>query len=760
MMRTCWNCLRLLAPIAFFFVLFSWVWWLDQPPDALSSNAPVTEFSAERAMEYVRLLGQRPHRAGTAANDDVRATLLQILRSQRLTVVTDEPTVARGWTVANPRNIFARLSGNGPFGAPTSHRAFLLMAHYDSVPYGPGSADDLAGIAAILETLRAIKAGRGLANDLIIAFTDGEECGLLGAKGFAMHPWAKDVGCMLNFEARGVCGPSYLFEFGEPKAWLIPEVARSKAPVRTSSLMFEVFRRLPFTTDYHMLRDFIPGMNIAFLGRFPYYHSASDNPGNLDLRSLQHHGAYALAFAQHFGNIPLNADYSKPQLTFFSLFGSHLFWYSKKWNGIFTILISAMFGLVLLREHIHGELKKRPVIRGIFAYGLLLFVGGLVAAFVLGVGWLWRGPFLLYQNTCFIFSGSLLSTAATILVYGTIRRRLPLRHLTRGALFFWSGGMVLQTMYMSEGVFLWQWPLFAALLGTLVSDGCALLTGGRSLSPIILLFVSIPVFAFGVPILSGLSEALAVFILPILVVCAGLGAGLLLPLIDRSISTLKRPLCGILAVAGIIFFSGGVIFSSPSVKSPRMSHLLYHKNADTNEANWCSVDGEPGPWTPLFFTSTPELRPLPEIFEGLLWQSPAPPGSISAPVAEVVEQFVGTDSTRVLRIKLFSPRGGNRLRIHAMSKASTLSAKMNGIPLEIGGPEWSLDYSILPKKPVELVLVLTSNDLLTLILTDISYSLPVGVPPRPDDYIPMNNVLNRGSHCESDTTQVTKKYSL
>ncbi|MBF0544210.1 MAG: M20/M25/M40 family metallo-hydrolase [Candidatus Riflebacteria bacterium] len=846
-------------------------------------------------MEYVRLLAQKPHRAGTAANDDVRFKLLEFLNSQGLKAVTDDQTVSRGWTIANPCNIMVRLPGTGKIGSAKDHQAFLLMAHYDSVPYGPGAADNLSGVAAILETLRAIKAGPALTNDLICVFTDGEECGLLGAKKFAGHPWAKEVGCMLNFEARGVCGPSYLFELGEPKAWLVEEIARSRAPVRTSSLMFEVFRRLPFTTDFHMLRDFIPGMNIAFIGRFPYYHSVNDNPQHLDLRSLQHHGAYALAFARHFGNISLNADYSKPAPIFFSLFGAHLFYYSKSWSVVLTILNLALFVLFIWRERIYEELAsgwrrcdlrnslqyaiyfyaksiisqfqrrwKRfektngikstfisqccfrskyifefllfsPLqrLRGFAAFGLLIFAGVFVATFVLGVGWLCRGPYMFYANGCFVLSGCFLSAAAVIVTYGAIRRRILLRNLERSVLFFWTVGMVLQTLFLPAGAFFWQWPLFAALLG---GFGSNMLTGKfsgktyllmhsgkedwvrenhaetfqvgftvcnfnfkkRLFSPVFFfgsvffLFLSMPVLAFGVPLLSGLAEALLAFSLPIIAICAILGVGLLLPLIDRSLLALKRLLSGVFVISGIIFLLWGIALSAPSKDCPRMSQLLYHLNADNGEAHWCSVEAELGSWTRQFFTLEPVLKALPELPERLFWQSPAPQGSmlcslpvsmpcctpailqgsipapisgslsdpLPAPIAELLDQSIGTDSRRVLGVRLSSPRGANRLLIHGFSKASTLSGKMNGVPLEIGGHEWTLDYSVLPQKPVELRLVLESNAVLTLVLTDISYSLPNIVPPRPDDCIPMNNVLNRGSRCESDTTHVMKSFSL
>ena len=48
-----------------------------------------------------------------------------------------------------------------------------------------------------------------LRNDLIVLFTDGEELGLLGAKGFVeTYPALRDIKVTLNFDMRGDYGPS------------------------------------------------------------------------------------------------------------------------------------------------------------------------------------------------------------------------------------------------------------------------------------------------------------------------------------------------------------------------------------------------------------------------------------------------------------------------------------------------------------------------------------------------------------------------
>ena len=93
----------------------------------------------------------------------------------------------------------ARLPGTRSGG-----RAFLLVAHYDSVPTGPGATDNGAGVATVLETVRALKAGPALRNDVIVLLADGEERGLLGARAFVDgYPWAQEVGAVLNLDTRG-----------------------------------------------------------------------------------------------------------------------------------------------------------------------------------------------------------------------------------------------------------------------------------------------------------------------------------------------------------------------------------------------------------------------------------------------------------------------------------------------------------------------------------------------------------------------------
>ena len=180
-------------------------------PPPLPATAPENEFSAERAMIHVRQVAAVPHPLGSPEDATARSYLVAQLTNLGL-----QPQIFSSLGVdPTPRLIIAGKTNDivGRLPGTASGPAIILMAHYDSVYRAPGAGDDASGVASILEILRALKHGPAIQRDVIALFTDGEEEGLLGAEAFAhSHPWMKDAGLILNFEARGNRGPSLLFE--------------------------------------------------------------------------------------------------------------------------------------------------------------------------------------------------------------------------------------------------------------------------------------------------------------------------------------------------------------------------------------------------------------------------------------------------------------------------------------------------------------------------------------------------------------------
>jgi hypothetical protein len=85
-------------------------------------------------------------------------------------------------------------------------------------------------------------------------FSDAEELGLNGAALATQHNWAKEVGLVLNFEARGTSGPSYMLM--ETNGEGVKRICCSKHyfPV-SNSLMYSIYKMLPNDTDLTVLEN-------------------------------------------------------------------------------------------------------------------------------------------------------------------------------------------------------------------------------------------------------------------------------------------------------------------------------------------------------------------------------------------------------------------------------------------------------------------------------------------------------------------------
>jgi hypothetical protein len=273
-------------------------------PTPVSADAPAQVFSAVRASAMLgQVLGpQIPHPAGSAENSAVRLRLLAVLAGMGVDAQTQTAMSCYGearWhrvSCGTVGNVVARVT-------PGAGDPVLLMAHLDSVAAGPGACDDGCGVATVLETIRALKAGGFVGTHPIAAlFTDGEEDGLLGAAAFlregTMHPMA-----VINVEARGDRGPSYLFQTSAGDAPLIGLYAKTVTHYAASSLYGEIYKYLPNDTDLTpFLKAGIAGYNFALIGNIAAYHTPLDVRARIDLSGLQQHGEAALGLAWALSN--------------------------------------------------------------------------------------------------------------------------------------------------------------------------------------------------------------------------------------------------------------------------------------------------------------------------------------------------------------------------------------------------------------------------------------------------------------------------
>ncbi len=307
------------------------------PPKALPADAPADVFSATRAAETVRMIARSPRLVGSPAYEIARDYLLRQLEGLGFSTETQD-LILEGVKV---ENTLGRLSGS------SSRAAILLVAHLDSVAGAPGAMDDASGVAEVLETARALKAGPALENAIIVLFTGPEENCCYGARAFAsLHPWAKDARLVVNVDAGGVNGPSILAATGPQEGWLIREMA-GILPDPIGSSAIEAFGSP--ATDYTLALRRVGFRGVDFnLSWTKRIHTPLDEVGHLNLSSLQHQGEHMLAVARHFGNISLEFV-SEPNPTYFDLFGKILVHYPASWTIPLFVLLTLGWGVALVR---------------------------------------------------------------------------------------------------------------------------------------------------------------------------------------------------------------------------------------------------------------------------------------------------------------------------------------------------------------------------------------------------------------------------
>ena len=372
---------RLLAPIAALLGLVAGLSVLILPSPAPTTADP-TEFSAEHAMTSINRLADEPHSVlRREAHDRARDDVIGMFSDLGYTAdVHSDPLF--DFSIPEDKETFDMLSTEQQAAvkdAPAetivvdvpgkSERTMALMAHYDSATVEAdenghqqitdgtslGAADDGYGVAAIVETLRALKAeGRQPENSLKIVITDAEEIGLIGARNEMRHHRAdyENVDLVLNLEARGTSGPALMFETSPNNSAVAGYFLSHVEQPATGSLLPSLYARMPNTTDMAaLIPEGFTVLNIAAIGEAEHYHHATDAPRYVDHSTLQHYGDQVLGLTRAWafdGQAPtLTAD---GDLHFFQLWrGMTVRYPATVGTGVGCLAIIAAIGAVAVR---------------------------------------------------------------------------------------------------------------------------------------------------------------------------------------------------------------------------------------------------------------------------------------------------------------------------------------------------------------------------------------------------------------------------
>jgi hypothetical protein len=636
-----------------------------QPPAAMPETAPDKAFSAGRAMALLqRVLGDEvPHPVGSAANARVAARIGDELTALGYPVQTRTSFACRAaWAICGDvTNIASRLPGQveGP--------AVLLTAHYDSVAAGPGAADDMAGVAAILEIARILR-DETPRHPVIFLFSDGEEPGLLGAEAFvAEHPWAAQVGVVVNLEANGTHGQSILFETTENNSWLIDGfVEHAPRPV-VSSISDEIYGFLPFNTDLTVYEEAgLPGINFAFTEEYPHYHTPLDQPANLSPGSLQHHGDNALAAVRAYTALDL-ADPPPGSSVFQEVAPGLVARWPKPWTVWIALLCAAAWMGVAVTAVRRGEVGARAVLWGLPVMPLGVLAATLLGfALGMGVSAVAGAPVPWYANPLpmrvALWAGTLLCLG---LVAAAVTRGAGFRGVFLGVWLCWAVLSVIVAALAPAASVLLLLPTGLAALAALVVTMAPFRTaiGAWEIAAIVALFGASWFWLFFAR--GSDYSALGPDLGPTMGFAVGMAASALAPFAAFApIYTRWRrwSLAGpaLLMIAAVVVAAWVPVYSE---SRPERLNILHVADRQAGEAFWV-IDAE-GP-APEALRRAGSFAAEPAA--ALPWSSRLYPVSPATPTARDAARQLragpGGDGTRVAEVQLAMPPGSDRATIY------------------------------------------------------------------------------------------------
>ena len=551
-----------------------------------------TSFSLKNALQHVKEISKKPHYTGSEAQQEVIAYLTKQLTDIGLTPELQQGYTAGDWAnLSYATNIMARIKGSG------SGKALLLLSHYDSNPHSSlGAADAGSGVATILEAARVfMNLGKQPKNDIIILFTDSEELGLNGAQLFVnQHKWAKDVGLVLNLEARGSGGPSYmLIETNKGNQKLIEEFsnAQPQYPV-ANSLMYTVYKMLPNDTDLTVFREDgdINGFNFAFIDDHFDYHTQMDNAERLDIETLKHQATYVMPLLAYFSNSNLATTHANNDDVYFNLPYFGMVYYPFSWVQPMFYISCFLFLIVV----IIGLRKKVFSFTEIFK-GFIPFLISFVICAIVGY-FFWPTLLHLYPGYNDILHGftynghwyiAVVTSISIAIFFFTYQfYKYKASHLI-APIAIWLGIVGLISFYLKGAGFLNIPVLFSIII-------LALLVWKPKVNALILFLLTIPLLTIVSPFIEMFPVGLGLKMLVAASVLIILGFGLLLPIVHQLPK--KAILGGIALTIAIALFLVAHLNSGFTKDTPKPSSLVYFTNADTKKAYWLTYNKEIEGW--------------------------------------------------------------------------------------------------------------------------------------------------------------------
>jgi hypothetical protein len=764
-------------------VLIFGIFFFMMPQNYDQTEAPLSEFSTKRALETVKEISKKPHFVGSKNHEEVAQYLQKELQQLGLeTSIQEGFCMTEKGTLVKSKNIIATIKGG------KNSKSLLLLSHYDSAPhsYSKGASDDASGVATILESVRAFLHSKTKhKNDIIILFTDAEELGLNGAALFVtQHKLAKEVGLVLNFEARGSSGPSYmLMETNDGNNKMVDAFKAGNVDYPVSnSLMYSIYKMLPNDTDLTVFREKgkIQGFNFAFIDSHYNYHTAQDKFENLDPKTLAHQGSYLFPLLNYFSNADLTDLNSANDDIYFNVpFG----FMSYPFAWIIPMLIIA-FGLFFI--FIFVGLGKRALRLDEIIKGFVPLLGSLITAgLVTYIGWIMLKnfypqyndvlPVFTYNGHDYIYAFVCLTLAICFLFYNNNGKRNPEMSQLVAPLFVWLLINLGFAFKLQGAGFLVIPVIFSTLM-----LGFYVLT--QKSGWILNCLLAIPTLVILVPFIQMLPIGLGLKILVGSAVLTVLSFTLLLPIFGTY--TKKGIWAAGFFIAAIGFFVKAHQASTYTNQQPKPNSLVYILNGDSNKANWATYDTNLDEWTKAYLGEKPKdgsalnsVKLYSKYGSQYTFMADAPVKKIARPTIEFLRDTV-KGNQHLYRIRITPNRNVNRYDIFSNNDIQINNFRANGvksvdfesnIASKTSGK--LLTYYVVDNLPLEMEFSISNSLKLDLELVESSFDLlanasikmmqrKAGMMPKPfvlTDAVIIKQKIKRSPKV-SETTPPTRIY--
>ncbi|GEM06060.1 endoplasmic reticulum metallopeptidase [Rhodotorula toruloides] len=406
-----WSLLPSLAVILPLLALFTYIsanlhYALPEPQHALFSPDGTPVFSESKAMRYIHDLAAygdgtpRYRIVGTKEMVETDNYLLDKIAEIREEVVQRHPNGGMQVEVWHQigdgthlfdfmdkkyfgiSNVIVRLSDGTP---ASKANAVLVNAHSDSTLPSPGAADDLVGVAVMLEALRVMALGhRKLTNAAIFLFNGAEESLQDASHLFiTQHPLRNSVRAVINLEACGTDGKEIVFQATSPE--MIQALARTPSPYATI-IASEIFQTGLILSDTDFRHGNLTGLDMALVQNSYRYHTMLDTADAIEPGAVQHMGENVLALLEYLTSPETtmgNSDKPTPVLPrtptshtiFFSALGGKVFVvYSRATATVLYGVLAALVAVVVTDRVDWAKEKK------VYILSVTGVLGGLISA--------------------------------------------------------------------------------------------------------------------------------------------------------------------------------------------------------------------------------------------------------------------------------------------------------------------------------------------------------------------------------------------